>query len=114
LDRLWREPEVSGVWDELDLRGVVMLPPPASHPRPQGLIGGYVARALGGGGGGMRPPRATHPRPQVLIGGYVDRVLRRVATMGDGWLTYFYTAQRLRSGLARIPRHARGGGRGPA
>ena len=44
--------EVSGDWDELDLRGVVMLPLPASRPRPQ-----------------------------LLIGGYVDRVLRRVATM---------------------------------
>ena len=84
LDRLWREPEVSGVWDELDLRGVVMLPPPASHPRPQ-----------------------------VLIGGYVDRVLRRVATMGDGWLTYFYRAQSFRSAWARIRDHAAEAGRDP-
>ncbi len=84
LDRLWRAPEVSGVWDELDLRGVVMLPPPASRPRPQ-----------------------------VLIGGYVDRVLRRVATMGDGWLTYFYTAGSFRSAWARIRDHAAEAGRDP-
>jgi probable F420-dependent oxidoreductase len=31
-------------------------------------------------------------RPTVLVGGYVDAVLRRAATVGDGWLTYFYTA----------------------
>jgi alkanesulfonate monooxygenase len=84
LDRLWREPEVSGVWGEHDLRGVVMLPPPTSRPRPQ-----------------------------VLIGGYVDRVLRRVATMGDGWLTYFYSAQSFRSAWARIRDHAAAAGRDP-
>jgi alkanesulfonate monooxygenase len=84
LDRLWREPEVSGTWDELDLRSVVMQPPPVSHPRPR-----------------------------VLIGGYVDRVLRRVATMGDGWLTYFYTAGSFRSAWARILAHAAEAGRDP-
>ena len=84
LDRLWRQPEVSGVWDVFDLRGVVMLPPPASHPRPP-----------------------------VLIGGYVDRVLRRVATLGDGWLTYFYTAQSFRSAWARIREFAAEAGRDP-
>jgi probable F420-dependent oxidoreductase len=84
LDRLWREPEVSGAWDELDLRGVAMLPPPASRPRPQ-----------------------------VLIGGYVDRVLRRAATMGDGWLTYFYTAASFRTAWARVREHAAAAGRDP-
>jgi probable F420-dependent oxidoreductase len=84
LDRLWREPEVSGVWDELDLRGVAMLPPPASRPRPK-----------------------------LLIGGYVDRVLRRVATMGDGWLTYFYTAASFRTAWARVREHAAAAGRDP-
>ncbi len=84
LERLWREPAVSGVYDELDLRGVVMLPRPASRPRPQ-----------------------------VLIGGYVDRVLRRVATKSDGWLTYFYTAQSFRAAWARIRDHAAEAGRDP-
>jgi probable F420-dependent oxidoreductase len=84
IERLWREPAVSGVYDELDLRGVVMLPPPASRPRPQ-----------------------------VLIGGYVDRVLRRVATRADGWLTYFYTPQSFRAAWARIRHHAAEAGRDP-
>jgi len=49
----------------------------------------------------------------VLIGGYVDRVLRRVATMSDGWLTYFYTPASFRSAWGRIRDHAEAAGRDP-
>ncbi|MCI0685981.1 MAG: TIGR03619 family F420-dependent LLM class oxidoreductase, partial [Sporichthyaceae bacterium] len=84
LDRLWREAEVTGTYDELDLRGVVMRPQPASQPRPR-----------------------------VLIGGYVDRVLRRVAALGDGWLTYFYTPGSFRSAWGRIRDLAAEAGRDP-
>jgi alkanesulfonate monooxygenase len=84
VDRLWREPEVTAVYDELDLRRVSMQPPPSSRPRPR-----------------------------VLIGGYVDRVLRRVATMSDGWLTYFYTPASFRSAWGRIRDHAEAAGRDP-
>jgi alkanesulfonate monooxygenase len=54
------------------------------------------------------------PRPQVLIGGYVDRVLRRVATLGDGWVTYFYTAGSIASAWSRIRGYAEQAGRDPA
>jgi probable F420-dependent oxidoreductase len=84
VDRLWREPEVTAVYDELDLRRVAMQPPPVSTPRPK-----------------------------LLIGGYVDRVLRRVATMSDGWLTYFYTPASFKSAWGRIRDHAAAGGRDP-
>ena len=84
IDRLWREPEVTGVYDDLDLRRVAMQPPPASRPRPR-----------------------------VLIGGYVDRVLRRVATLSDGWLTYFYTPASFKSAWGRIRDHAAEAGRDP-
>ena len=84
IDRLWREPEVTGVYGELDLRRVALQPAPASRPRPR-----------------------------VLIGGYVDRVLRRAATMGDGWLTYFYTPKSFRSAWGRIRDHAAEAGRDP-
>ncbi len=84
VDRLWREPEVTAVYGELDLRRVSMQPPPSSRPRPR-----------------------------VLIGGYVDRVLRRVATMSDGWLTYFYTPASFRSAWGRIRDHAAAAGRDP-
>jgi alkanesulfonate monooxygenase len=53
------------------------------------------------------------PRPELLIGGYVDRVLRRAATLGDGWLTYFYTAESFRESWQRILRHAEEAGRDP-
>lgn len=54
------------------------------------------------------------PRPQVLIGGYVDRVLKRVATLGDGWLTYFYTAEAFSESWRKIERYAEEAGRDPA
>jgi alkanesulfonate monooxygenase len=53
------------------------------------------------------------PRPQVLIGGYVDRVLRRVATLGDGWLTYFYTAESFTESWRKIEQYAEEAGRDP-
>jgi probable F420-dependent oxidoreductase len=57
-------------------------------------------------------PRPT-PRPEVLIGGYVDRVLRRVATLSDGWLTYFYTADSFARAWQRIREFAEEAGRNP-
>ena len=64
LTRLWTEPSVTAELPPYNMRQAVMYPKPASKPRPP-----------------------------ILIGGYVDRVLRRVATVGDGWLTYFYTPE---------------------
>lgn len=57
-------------------------------------------------------PRPT-PRPEILIGGYVDRVLRRVATKGDGWLTYFYTADSFARSWSKIRDFAAEAGRDP-
>jgi len=54
------------------------------------------------------------PRPQVLIGGYVDRVLKRVATLGDGWLTYFYTAESFARSWGKIRAYAEEAGRDPS
>ena len=64
LTRLWTEDRVTLQADEFNLREAVMRPEPAQRPRPP-----------------------------ILIGGYVDAVLKRVATKGDGWLTYFYTPE---------------------
>jgi len=52
-------------------------------------------------------------RPGILIGGYVDRVLRRVATQGDGWLTYFYTPDSFKTSWAKIRQFAKEAGRDP-
>ena len=53
------------------------------------------------------------PRPVVLIGGYVDRVLRRVATRGDGWLTYFYTPDGFAAAWGKVRAFAEQAGRDP-
>jgi probable F420-dependent oxidoreductase len=57
-------------------------------------------------------PRPTR-RPQVLIGGYVDRVLKRVATKGDGWLTYFYSAESFATSWAKVRQFAADADRDP-
>ncbi len=84
LTRLWTEERVTLKTDELNLRDAVMRPRPAQRPRPP-----------------------------ILIGGYVDAVLRRVATKGDGWLTYFYTPESYRRAWDKIAGFAREAGRDP-
>jgi alkanesulfonate monooxygenase len=84
LTRLWTEDRVTLQADEFNLREAV-----------------------------MRPRTAQRPRPPILIGGYVDAVLRRVATKGDGWLTYFYTPESYRRGWEKIVGYAREAGRDP-
>ena len=84
LTRLWTEDRVTLAVDEFNLRDAVMRPRPVQRPRPP-----------------------------ILIGGYVDAVLRRVATMGDGWLTYFYTPESYRRSWEKILGFAREAGRDP-
>jgi alkanesulfonate monooxygenase len=84
LTRLWTEERVSLQVDEFNLREAVMRPRPVQQPRPP-----------------------------ILIGGYVDAVLRRVATRGDGWLTYFYTPESYRKSWEKIVGFAREAGRDP-
>jgi alkanesulfonate monooxygenase len=61
----------------------------------------------------MLPKPSRRPRPGLLIGGYVDRVLRRAATKGDGWITYFYTADGFRRSWEKIRTFAEESGRDP-
>ncbi len=61
----------------------------------------------------MYPKPVQKPHPPILIGGYVDAVLRRAATKGDGWLTYYYTAESFASNWARIRGFAEEAGRNP-
>lgn len=84
LTRLWTEDRVSVRIDELNLREAVMRPRPVQRPRPP-----------------------------ILIGGYVDAVLKRVAALGDGWLTYFYTPESYRRSWDKIVAYARALGRDP-
>ena len=82
--RLWRGEPVTENLDGLNLREAVI------QPRPY-----------------------QQPRPPVLIGGYVDRVLRRVARLGDGWLTYAYTPEGFAKSWNKIKAFAREYGRNP-
>lgn len=82
LFRLWTEESVTTQMDGLNLREAVLLPKPYQKPRPP-----------------------------VLIGGYVEAVLRRVARMGDGWLTYFYTPEGFAKSWSKIQAYARECGR---
>lgn len=85
MRRLWTEDSVSGAVDGYVFNQAVMLPKPLQRPHPP-----------------------------LFIGGYVDRVLRRVARHGDGWLTYFYTAETFRATWAKIRGFAEEQGRNPA
>src|SRR5436189_2186218 len=84
LARFWTEPSVSGRDGQRSFTDAVMLPKPVQQPRPR-----------------------------VLIGGYVDRVLRRAATLGDGWLAYFYTAASFSRSWAKVRSFAEEAGRDP-
>ncbi len=84
LLKLWTEPSVTEVADNLNFRNATLLPKPVQSPRPQ-----------------------------VLIGGYADVVLRRVARMADGWLTYFYTPENFKNSWNKIRAYASEYGRDP-
>jgi alkanesulfonate monooxygenase len=84
LTRLWTQERVTLQADEFNLREAV-----------------------------MRPKTVQRPRPPILIGGYVDAVLKRVATKGDGWLTYFYTPESYKRSWDKILGFGREAGRDP-
>ncbi|MEE8274492.1 MAG: TIGR03619 family F420-dependent LLM class oxidoreductase [Alphaproteobacteria bacterium] len=84
LTRLWTEDMVEGEYPPHNLRNAVMFPKPVQRPRPQ-----------------------------ILIGGYVDRVLKRAATRGDGWLTYFYTPEDFTKSWNKVRNFAEEAGRDP-
>lgn len=92
LKRFWTEdvvdgtaPGVDGTPDARRFRNVVMLPKPVQQPRPP-----------------------------VLLGGYADAVLRRAATLTDGWLTYLYEPDAFTESWAAVRGHAEAAGRDPA
>ena len=84
IKRLWTEEKVDGSYPPYNLRGAVLYPKPVQKPHPP-----------------------------ILIGGYVDAVLKRAATKGDGWLTYYYTADSFKKSWAKIRAFAEEAGRDP-
>ena len=84
LKRFWTEDMVKGEWPH--------------HKIPAGV---------------MYPKPVQKPRPPILIGGYVDRVLKRAATAGDGWLTYFYRPESFARSWAKVRAFAVEAGKDP-
>jgi len=84
INRLWTETRVDGDYPPYSLRGATLYPKPVQKPRPP-----------------------------ILIGGYVDVVLKRAATKGDGWITYYYTAESFARSWAKIRGFAEEAGRNP-
>jgi alkanesulfonate monooxygenase len=84
LKRFWTEHTVSGKFPHHDIPAGVMFPKPVQKPHPP-----------------------------ILIGGYVDRVLKRAATVGDGWLTYFYRPESFAKSWGKIRDFAKEGGKDP-
>jgi probable F420-dependent oxidoreductase len=85
LRRLWTEPSVTGQY------------PTAGYSPSKAVM--Y--------------PKPTQPHIPLLIGGYVDRVLKRAATVGDGWLTYFYTPEGFTKSWSKIRNFAEEAGKDP-
>jgi len=84
IKRLWTEDKVDASYPPYNLRGAVLQPKPVQKPHPP-----------------------------ILIGGYVDAVLKRAATKGDGWLTYYYTVASFKKSWAKIRAFAEEAGRDP-
>jgi len=85
MSRLWSEDLVAGDYPPYHMKAAVMFPKPYQRPRPP-----------------------------ILIGGYVDRVLKRAATAGDGWLTYFYTPESFTKSWSKVLAFAAEAGKDPA
>ena len=84
LTRLWQEHSVTGSYPPYELKEAVLSPKPVQTPRPP-----------------------------ILIGGYVDRVLKRAGVAGDGWLTYYYTAEGFAKSWAKVRNFAEQAGKDP-
>jgi probable F420-dependent oxidoreductase len=57
------------------------------------------------------PPPATPGGPPIWIGGRSDAARKRAALLGDGYVSYLFTASRFASGLAQIREWADEAGR---
>jgi probable F420-dependent oxidoreductase len=84
MNRLWTEEKVTGQYMNHNLSAAVMYPKPYQQPRMP-----------------------------ILIGGYVDKVLQRAATVGDGWLTYFYRPEDFKKSWDKLRSFAKEGGKDP-
>jgi probable F420-dependent oxidoreductase len=62
----------------------------------------------------VRPKPIQRPRPRLLVGGYSEAVLRRAATLADGYTGGNIPLADLETVVGRVHRAARAAGRDPA
>jgi probable F420-dependent oxidoreductase len=62
----------------------------------------------------IEPRPAQAGGPPILVGGRSDAALRRAGRLGDGWLPYLVSPERLARGADAVRRHARDEGREPS
>jgi probable F420-dependent oxidoreductase len=58
-----------------------------------------------------QPPTVQQPHPPILVGGISNRALRRVAELGDGWLSVALDPARIPERLAKLGRLCEANGR---
>lgn len=83
--RLWTEDKVSEEIGEMNIRNAVIVPKPSQKPHPP-----------------------------VYLGGYVDVVLKRVARLSDGWITFAYTPDDFTRSWDKVKQYAVEYGRDPS
>ncbi|MBT3351576.1 MAG: LLM class flavin-dependent oxidoreductase [Nitrospinaceae bacterium] len=57
------------------------------------------------------PPPLTSGGPPIWIGGRSDAARKRAALLGDGWVSYLFTAKRFAKGIAQVRQWAEEAGR---
>ncbi len=62
----------------------------------------------------IAPKPAKGSRPKLLMGGYVDRVLKRVGSISDGWLSYYYAPNDFAESWNKVMEYAKVAGRNPS
>jgi probable F420-dependent oxidoreductase len=65
----------------------------------------YEGRFFSFAGISIEPPPTQPGGPPLWVGGRSEAAIRRAATLGDGWIPIWVSAERFGEGLAQLPGH---------
>ena len=65
----------------------------------------YEGRVFSFAGISIEPPPTQPGGPPLWVGGRSEAAIRRAATLGDGWIPIWVSAERFGAGLAQLPGH---------
>ena len=65
----------------------------------------YEGRFFSFAGVSIEPPPSQPGGPPLWVGGRSEAAIRRAATLGDGWIPIWVSAERFAAGLAQLPGH---------